>query len=319
MGRNGPNRTLRRRESAGDRRDSDPRSTGQDAVECPNKNDSVRRNPRRTTIPRIRRRASHRVSRLLRAALERKRMSRSRTRRARSPRRVAAAVATAGTIALGTALSAFGADVATASSHREAPLISADPAVDNTDVYAFVSPDDPELGDLRGQLVRPAGAQRRPHLLPVGHRRQLRHQHRHRRERQVRHRLPADLPHRGPARQRHVPLQQRAGHQPGRREPAVPPVLHAVGLQGRRLGEGGRGPGRAVAAGSGPPSRTTAPCATRRSRTCPAAARSTSARPRTRSSPTCGCSTCCTAATCPRSGRTRSPRPTSTPGRCSCR
>ncbi len=70
-------------------------------------------------------------------------MSRSRTRRARSPRRVAAAVATVGTIALGTALSALGADVATASSHREAPLISADPAVDNTDVYAFVSPDDP--------------------------------------------------------------------------------------------------------------------------------------------------------------------------------
>jgi hypothetical protein len=36
--------------------------------------------------------------------------------------------------------------VATASSHREAPLISADPAVDNTDVYAFVSPD--KLGAL---------------------------------------------------------------------------------------------------------------------------------------------------------------------------
>ena len=70
-------------------------------------------------------------------------MSRSRTRRARSGRRVAAAV-TAGTIVLGTALSALGADVASASSHREAPLISADPAVDNTDLYAFVSPDDPD-------------------------------------------------------------------------------------------------------------------------------------------------------------------------------
>jgi hypothetical protein len=46
-------------------------------------------------------------------------MSRSRTRRARSPRRVAAAAATAGAIVLGTALSALGADVATASSHRE--------------------------------------------------------------------------------------------------------------------------------------------------------------------------------------------------------
>lgn len=30
-----------------------------------------------------------------------------------------------------------------ASSHREAPLTAADPQVDNTDVYAFVSPDDP--------------------------------------------------------------------------------------------------------------------------------------------------------------------------------
>ena len=30
-----------------------------------------------------------------------------------------------------------------ASSHREAPLITEDPVADNTDVYAFVSPDDP--------------------------------------------------------------------------------------------------------------------------------------------------------------------------------
>lgn len=32
----------------------------------------------------------------------------------------------------------------TASSHREAPLVAADPQVDTTDVYAFVSPDDPD-------------------------------------------------------------------------------------------------------------------------------------------------------------------------------
>ena len=37
-----------------------------------------------------------------------------------------------------------GASRVTASSHREAPLISADPQADNTDLYAFVSPDDPE-------------------------------------------------------------------------------------------------------------------------------------------------------------------------------
>ncbi|KPM54231.1 hypothetical protein CcI49_05520 [Frankia sp. CcI49] len=37
---------------------------------------------------------------------------------------------------------------AEASSHREAPLISGDPAVDNTDTYAFVSPDDPNTVTL---------------------------------------------------------------------------------------------------------------------------------------------------------------------------
>jgi hypothetical protein len=30
-----------------------------------------------------------------------------------------------------------------ASSHREAPLMANDPLADNTDVYAFRSPDDP--------------------------------------------------------------------------------------------------------------------------------------------------------------------------------
>ncbi len=37
---------------------------------------------------------------------------------------------------------------ASGSSHREAPLITEDPAADNTDVYAFVSPDDPDSTTL---------------------------------------------------------------------------------------------------------------------------------------------------------------------------
>ena len=37
----------------------------------------------------------------------------------------------------------LGAGPALASSHREAPLISQDPAADATDLYAFVSPDAP--------------------------------------------------------------------------------------------------------------------------------------------------------------------------------
>jgi hypothetical protein len=62
----------------------------------------------------------------------------------RSRRRVVASAATAGALALATALGAVVAGPATASSHREAPLIAADPTVDNTDLYAFVSPDQPD-------------------------------------------------------------------------------------------------------------------------------------------------------------------------------
>src|SRR4051812_2840664 len=49
------------------------------------------------------------------------------------------AVTTAAGLALGAAF--FGASGAQASSHREAPLTAGDPKIDNTDVYAFVSPD----------------------------------------------------------------------------------------------------------------------------------------------------------------------------------
>ncbi|MBA2741360.1 MAG: DUF4331 domain-containing protein, partial [Actinobacteria bacterium] len=41
-------------------------------------------------------------------------------------------------------LGAAGPSTAGASSHREAPLIADDPSADNTDVYAFVSPDKPD-------------------------------------------------------------------------------------------------------------------------------------------------------------------------------
>ena len=39
------------------------------------------------------------------------------------------------------------------SSHREAPEISRDPAVDSTDVYAFVSPDKPDLVTLIANYI----------------------------------------------------------------------------------------------------------------------------------------------------------------------
>jgi len=47
----------------------------------------------------------------------------------------------------------MGAINAFASSHREAPLISNDPLADNTDVYAFVSPDNPNKVTLIANYV----------------------------------------------------------------------------------------------------------------------------------------------------------------------
>jgi hypothetical protein len=51
-------------------------------------------------------------------------------------------------VGLGAGLVAAAVLLGVASSHREAPLISADPLADNTDVYAFVSPDAPDTVTL---------------------------------------------------------------------------------------------------------------------------------------------------------------------------
>src|SRR5436305_2145228 len=57
----------------------------------------------------------------------------------------ALAVAALATLALtGALLRGNGPSAANASSHREAPLISEDPSADNTDLYAFRSPDKPD-------------------------------------------------------------------------------------------------------------------------------------------------------------------------------
>ncbi|MCZ4123795.1 DUF4331 domain-containing protein [Streptomyces sp. H39-S7] len=65
----------------------------------------------------------------------------------RKPARTAErALATLGTLTLvsAAALAGLTPGVSSASSHREAPLIAGDPKADNTDVYAFTSPDDPD-------------------------------------------------------------------------------------------------------------------------------------------------------------------------------
>jgi hypothetical protein len=82
-----------------------------------------------------------------------------------------------------------GPDEGVASSHREAPVISEDPTADNTDVYAFVSPDRPNTVTIVANYIpleEPAGGpnfnqfaddserehvplQHRPDRQPLGH------------------------------------------------------------------------------------------------------------------------------------------------------
>lgn len=65
----------------------------------------------------------------------------------------AAALLTAGGVLAGSAVVGLLPTVAGASSHREAPLIAADPAVDNTDVYAFRDATDPTMVNLIGNWI----------------------------------------------------------------------------------------------------------------------------------------------------------------------
>ncbi|HEY5876905.1 MAG TPA: DUF4331 family protein, partial [Ilumatobacteraceae bacterium] len=72
----------------------------------------------------------------------------------------AAAVAAAALAAVAAALVGPGPGNGMASSHREAPLISEDPVADNTDVYAFVSPDKPDTVTILANYIpleEPAG------------------------------------------------------------------------------------------------------------------------------------------------------------------
>ncbi len=64
-----------------------------------------------------------------------------------------------GLVALGLATLGF-QSLASGSSHREAPLVSKDPSIDSTDVYAFVSPDKPDMVTLIANWIpfeEPAG------------------------------------------------------------------------------------------------------------------------------------------------------------------
>lgn len=74
-------------------------------------------------------------------------MTVGRARRARG-RRTSGALVAVGVTAAGAVLAGVGGGTAAASSHREAPLTAGDPQHDNTDVYAFTSPDKPDTVTL---------------------------------------------------------------------------------------------------------------------------------------------------------------------------
>ena len=75
-------------------------------------------------------------------------------------RRAGLAMLATGGLLAASGLAGLGPTAAHASSHREAPLISGAPQYDNTDVYAFVSPDDPDTVTMIANWIpfeEPAG------------------------------------------------------------------------------------------------------------------------------------------------------------------
>ena len=231
--------------------------------------------------------------------------------RALNWRRRAGLVLAAGSVAA-TTVYGLGPGGATASSHREAPLVAADPADRQHRPVRVRQSGTAGLRHVRGELAAVLGAQRRTELLPVRHRRPLRHQRRQQRRRQAGRHLPVDVQEHRQARQRHVPLQQRPGDLARRREPAVPPDVHARVIVQRAAVRHPRHrrTGRAVAGRPGLDAGLPGAARRRPSTTSRAAGRATPARPTTRSSSTCASSTCSTAATSARSARTRWPATT---------
>ena len=85
-----------------------------------------------------------------------------------SRRRQVGAAFVASGLALGAAGVLAGPGLSTASSHREAPLTASSPLIDNTDTYAFVSPDSPDTTTLIANWTpfqEPAGG---PNFFPWG-------------------------------------------------------------------------------------------------------------------------------------------------------
>ena len=148
------------------------------------------------------------------------------------------AVATAAVAAM---FVGHGPSTASASSHSEAPLISQDPRADNTDLYAFVSPDDTSKVTFVAELHPARGCGQRAELPELRRHRSLRDQDRQLGRRQGRHRLPVQVHDEDPE-PGDVPLQHGPDHVAERSElePAADVQRHARPLQEERQGREAR-------------------------------------------------------------------------------
>ncbi len=209
-----------------------------------------------------------------------------------------------------------------ASSHREAPLTAADPQIDNTDVYAFVSPDRPDSVTLVSSWIpfeEPAGG---PNFYLWAEHTNYDINIEQRRRYQRRHHVPLEV-HDALPQPEHVPLQHGSGHVAERPRPEHLPDVRP--LEDRERSQ--EPPARTTrswrrATWAPRPCRTTtATCSTTPPRSSADRTRPTagSVNPTTRSSSTSACSTSCTGRTSPRPATTRCPGSTSTRSRCRCR
>ena len=102
-------------------------------------------------------------------------------------------LAIAGAAVLAAATRDAGPQASQASSHREAPLISEDPAADNTDLYAFRSPDKPNTLTIVSNWIPGEDPAAGPNYYTFSAPRSVQHQDRPDRRREARDHLPLPL------------------------------------------------------------------------------------------------------------------------------
>ena len=115
-----------------------------------------------------------------------------------------------------------------ASSHREAPLIAGDPRADNTDIYAFVSPDKPSTVTLIANWIpfeEPNGG---PNYYPFAQNTHYMLHIDNNGDGKAGHQLHLDVHQPLPGRHGRVPLQHRCGQQADRQDAELLPDLHAA-------------------------------------------------------------------------------------------